>query len=64
MYQLMSGIEGLLVAFRPIFERGVDVVCIAERSVIMGPTEEKAVFLCAPSLWHFAEASGTSALCA
>ena len=45
---------------RIILERGGNVVCIAERSVFVGTTEENFVFACAPSLWHFSEASGAS----
>ena len=43
----MQGIEGLSMESRPIFERGDAVVCIAERSVFVGLTEEKFVFACA-----------------
>ena len=55
---LLRGIEGLSVASRPILEKGGTVVYISERSVVVGLTEELAVFACAPSLWPFAEAFG------
>ena len=38
------------------------MVCITERLIFVGSTEKKDMFAYAPSLWHFYEASGVSAL--
>ena len=42
----MRGIEGLSVASHTILERGGAVVCIVNRSVVVGLMEETAVHEC------------------